>query len=301
MDLSIDLHCHSNLSDGTLPPREVVARARQNGVDVLALTDHDSVDGIAEAQAAALLEGVVLIPGVEVSVTWMAQTIHVVGLRVDPHNVALRVGLAALQALRVERARAIGKKLEKAGVPGAYEATVAAAGIEAVTRTHFARYLLEHGYAKDLEGAFKRWLGKNGKAYVRGDWASLGDAVAMIRGAGGQAVVAHPARYKLSSRRLMDMLKEFKAAGGVAIEVACGSHSEDDRQRFAVIALQLQLLSSAGSDFHSPANTRVDLGRSLRLPPKCVPIWDSWGLESTALAPIAELELVPPAYVRGAL
>jgi len=284
---SIDLHCHSNLSDGTLPPREVVARARAVGVDVLALTDHDTVEGIAEAQEAALAEGIVLIPGVEISVTWMAQTIHVVGLRVDTANVALCEGLAALQLKRIERARAIGHKLEKAGVLGAYEEAVAAAGIPAVTRTHFARYLLEHGHAKDMDQAFKRWLGRTGKAYVRGEWISLGEAVALIKGAGGQAVVAHPARYKVTPRRLSDMLREFKAAGGVGVEVACGSHSEDDRRRFALIATQMQLLSSVGSDFHSPANVRVELGRSLMLPPGCVPIWDSWGL-----APRVELQEV---------
>lgn len=278
MALSIDLHCHSNLSDGTLSPRDVVVRARAMGVEVLALTDHDSVDGIAEAESAAAAEGVTLIPGVEISVTWMAQTIHVVGLRIDVANEALRKGLAALQHMRIERARAIGQKLEKAGVSGAYEATVAAAGIDAVTRTHFARFLFEQGHAKDLEEAFKRWLGRNGKAYVRGDWISMGEAVELIRGAGGQAVVAHPARYKLSNRRVNDMLKEFKELGGTAIEVACGSHSEDDRRRFALVAMQLQLRSSVGSDFHSPANTRVELGRSLLLPPNCVPIWNDWGL-----------------------
>jgi predicted metal-dependent phosphoesterase TrpH len=288
-----DLHTHTFYSDGSLAPAELVARAAANGVQVLALTDHDVTDGVPEAQAAAQQAGITLVPGVEISVTWPgtrscvpgtsaihggrgAQTIHVVGLNIDTANVALQAGLARLREFRAWRAEEIGRRLAKAGIPGAIEGARARAQRGLVSRTHFAQFLVDAGHAADVRSVFKKFLVHGKPGYVPGEWARLDEAISWIRAAGGQAVLAHPARYKITATRLKKLLGEFRDAGGAAIEVVSGSHSRDDMFRFAQLAASYGLLASSGSDFHGPQNYYMDLGPLPPLPDGCTPVWQTW-------------------------
>ncbi|MDH5299945.1 MAG: PHP domain-containing protein [Gammaproteobacteria bacterium] len=278
MSLCYDLHAHSTFSDGTLSPEDLVARAQEKGVNVLALTDHDTVAGVARAQAAAKEQGIELIPGVEISVSWRNTTIHIVGLNVDPFNERLLAGLDSLRQLRELRAQRIAHKLEKQGFENALADTIALAGCEAVTRTHFARLIIARGRESDMESVFKKWLGRKGKAYVAGEWASLPDALDWIQQAGGQAVIAHPARYDMTNTKLGELIADFKQHGGVAMEVASSSHNVAEKARMAGCARRHDLLASVGSDFHSPGNPRIELGAYLQLPEGTEPVWRDWSL-----------------------
>lgn len=271
-----DLHSHTTHSDGTLSPLELITRAKSCGVDVLALTDHDGTFGLQEATDCANDLGLRFVPGVEISVTWGSQTVHIVGLGIDWRNEQLRTGLAAMQVRRIERADQLGRKLETNGIPNALERVKSIAGLEAPTRTHFGRFLVDNGYARDMQDSFNKWLGRKGKAYVRGDWASLGDAVEWIRAAGGQAVIAHPGRYQYTLTKLRCMIEEFIERGGAALEVVSSSHSPQMVGDIGALAKRYNLLASVGSDFHSPGNPRVELGRNLTLPAGLTPIWSTW-------------------------
>jgi predicted metal-dependent phosphoesterase TrpH len=313
-----DLHTHTFYSDGALAPAELVARAAANGVQVLALTDHDVTDGVPEALAAAQQVGITLVPGVEISVTWPGnrsgvcprrdgfapgtsalhgwrnaargqepeaaaihggrggQTIHVVGLQIDISHPGLQAGLARLREFREWRAEEIGRRLAKAGIPGAIEGARARAQRGLVSRTHFAQFLVAAGHAADVRSVFKKFLVHGKPGYVPGQWAGLDEAIGWIRAAGGQAVLAHPARYKITATRLKKLLGEFRDAGGAAIEVVSGSHSRDDMFRFAQLAHSFGLLASSGSDFHGPQNYYMDLGPLPPLPDGCIPVWQMW-------------------------
>ena len=273
-----DLHSHSTASDGTLPPRDLVLRAAKAGVEVLALTDHDTTAGVDEARAAAQGCGLTLISGVEVSVTWNRQTVHVVGLNVDPDNAVLQQGLCGLREFREWRAGEIANRLDKAGIPGAYEGASAYAEGSLISRTHFARFLVQSGAAADERKVFKHFLVSGKPGHVPGDWATLEEAVGWIRAAGGEAVIAHPARYKMTRSKLRRLFKEFIEYGGEAIEVVSGSHSRDDYYTMAKHARDLGLMASAGSDFHSPDNPWIEFGRLPPLPEGCRPIWANWNL-----------------------
>ncbi len=276
MTLQYDLHTHSQASDGTLSAGDLVRRAHEVGVDVLALTDHDSVDGLAEARQAAAGLPLRLIAGVEVSVSWNGLTVHVVGLNIDPANAAFETGLAGLRRFRDWRAEEIGRRLDKAGIADAYAGARQLANGRIVSRTHFAHFLVAAGKAKSVRDVFKKFLVRNKPGYVPGEWATLEQALDWIRGAGGEAVVAHPARYPLTSTKLRRLLGEFKECGGVGMEVVSGSHSTEDMQRMATIARALKLKASRGSDYHGPENPWVDLGRVPDLPAGCEPIWADW-------------------------
>jgi hypothetical protein len=274
--LNIDLHCHSSVSDGLLPPAAVVARAAASGVHVLALTDHDDVDGIAEAQVAAEAAGIMLVPGVEISVTWEARTIHVVGLRVDPADAALAEGLGTIRRGRLERAKGMGDDLAKAGIEGAYAGAFAhAANKQMLGRTHFGRWLVAEGHAPDLRTAFRRYLTRGNPGYVEHEWTTLAHAVGWIRGAGGVAVLAHPARYDLDARTLHRLLDAFRAQGGEAIEVITASHHPSEYGKYADLARAFGLKASRGTDFHAPGEG-VELGRLPALPHYCQPVWRGW-------------------------
>lgn len=276
MSLRYDLHSHSTASDGTLSPTELVTRAAQQGVDVLALTDHDVTDGLSEAQAVAATLGITLLPGVEISVTWQAKTIHIVGLGIDPSNTVLQQGLASMRAFRDWRGEEMGRRLEKRGIENAYAGASAYAQGAILSRTHFARYLVERGHAKDIGQVFKKFLTHGKPGYVAGEWAALPDALHWIHSAGGQAVIAHPARYKLTATRLRQLLSEFKQHGGAAIEVVSGSHSRDDYYNMANYAREFDLLASAGSDYHGPEQAWLELGKLPPLPAGCTPVWSGW-------------------------
>lgn len=278
MPLQYDLHTHSKASDGTLAADELVQRAHAAGVDVLALTDHDSLDGLVEARSAAAVLPLHLIPGVEISVTWNGQTVHVLGLNVNPDDAALRAGLDGLQAFRDWRAEEIGRRLDRAGIADAYAGARRLASGRIVSRTHFAHFLVEQGRARSVRDVFKKFLVHNKPGYVPGQWAVLEQTVAWIRGAGGAAVVAHPARYRLTGNKLRRLLGEFKECGGAGMEVVSGSHTTDDMQRMAGIARTLGLTASRGSDYHGPENPWVELGRLPTLPEGCIPVWQDWNI-----------------------
>lgn len=286
-----DLHTHSLASDGTLSPRDLVARAASAGVQVLALTDHDDTAGLAEAEQAAAGFGIRLVPGVEISVTWDKQTVHVVGLGIDPANPSLETGLARLRAFRDWRAEEIGRRLERHGVRDAFAGARALARGRIVSRTHFAHYLVSQGFGRDTRTVFQHFLCRNKPGHVPGEWAKLEEAVGWIRAAGGIAVLAHPARYDLSATKLRRLLAEFMACGGEALEVVSGSHSPVDNGAMAAHARRAGLLASAGSDFHGPENPWVELGRLPALPAGCQPIWesDAWRRVGRNAAAVAEV------------
>lgn len=268
-----DLHCHSLASDGALSPTELVRRAHSQGVTVLALTDHDTTDGLAEAAHAAAEFKLRLVNGIELSANYLNQCLHVVGLNIDPENELLKAGIAAQQALREQRARQIAEKLEKKGIVGAFEAVSAAAGDGEITRSHFADFLVARGYVDDQQEAFDRYLTKGKPGFVPTQWAALEDTVAWIRAAGGIAVLAHPLRYKLSTKWINRALTAFKQAGGQGLEVVTGRASPDDIRISQHLARQHGLYASVGSDFHSPDNQWVELGRLAPLPEGIEPVW----------------------------
>jgi hypothetical protein len=272
-----DLHCHSNASDGLLSPTQVVERAAEQGVNILSLTDHDTLASHAEAASAASALGLTLVAGVEVSITWHGSTVHIVGLRVDPDNAELLAGLAANRSGRVERARRMGDALAASGIAGAFQGAMAlAARPEGVSRTHFARFLVEKGVVKDVKTVFKKFLVKGKPGYVPHAWAELEAAVGWICAAGGQAVLAHPGRYLFGREKLRLLVEAFRACGGTALEVVSGAHTRDQVAQFAAMSREYGLLASAGSDFHAPGEGGRELGRLMSLPAECQPVWSAW-------------------------
>jgi hypothetical protein len=275
--INLDLHSHSTFSDGTLTPGELVARAAQRGVAMLALTDHDDTGGLAAARAAAAEHQIRLIDGVEISVTWDGQTLHIVGLGIDPSDAALQAGLAATRGGRADRAEKIIAALEALGITGSRDgARQYASNPQLIGRTHFARFLVMQGVVRDVKTAFKRFLGGGQPCYVPHQWATLGAAVSWINGSGGAAVLAHPGRYPLATAQMRALLAEFRDLGGAAIEVVSSSHRPHHYAAFAAHARQFGLAASAGSDFHSPQESYHDLGGLPALPHGCVPVWEKF-------------------------
>jgi hypothetical protein len=272
----IDLHSHSNISDGLLSPSELVQHAANNGVRVLALTDHDDLGGLAEARQAATLHGIKLINGVEISVTWKKRTLHIVGLNVDPDNTALQTGLEAVRAGRFERARQMALSLEKSGIHGSFEAASSFAQQSILTRMHFARFLVDRGYAKDPKAVFKKYLIKGKPGYVDHEWMSLESALALIINSGGVAVLAHPGRYEIKRTNMLLLLEEFRALGGMAIEVVTGSHTAAQYVEYAKYAQLFGLKASQGSDYHGKGISFMGMGRLPELPSNCIPVWQDW-------------------------
>lgn len=281
MLIRYDLHSHSLASDGALSPATLIRAAHAAGIGVLALTDHDTTDGICEAASAAQTLGLRLVPGAEISVTWQAQTIHILGLGLDTGNAILQAGLAQLREFRDWRAEEIGQRLARAGIGGAWTGARALAQGRIVSRTHFAQYLVGQGHAASVRDVFRRFLVNNKPGFVSGQWAALDDALAWIRAAGGIAVIAHPARYPLTASKLRRLIGEFRELGGVGLEVVSGSHSRDNVDTMAALCRNEQLLASCGSDYHGPDNGWVRLGELPELPIGCVPVWQSeqWPLQ----------------------
>lgn len=275
MPLNADLHCHSVVSDGTLTPEALAARAAANGVELWSLTDHDEVGGQERAAAAARANGMAYLSGCEISVTFAHETVHIVGLGFDPQDAELREGLRATREGRGTRAREIAAALERAGIPGAYEGALRHAGNpQLVARTHFARFLVEAGVCRDTNEVFRRFLVDGKPGYVPHRWAALKDAVRWITQAGGVAVIAHPARYKFTANEEFALFTEFKAHGGTAVEVVTGSHTAAEATAYAELAREFELAASRGSDFHGPGESHTDLGRLPSLPADLTPVWD---------------------------
>jgi predicted metal-dependent phosphoesterase TrpH len=271
-----DLHCHSTVSDGLLSPSDLVAYAAKRGVKVLALTDHDDLGGLQAAREAALEHGIQFVNGVEISVTWKRRTLHIVGLKVDSRNASLKTALDQVRTGRDERAQQMGADLARVGIHGAYEGAKLLAGKSIITRTHFARFLVDNGHAKDTKSVFKKYLVKGKPGFKEHEWMDLKSAVDLINGAGGQAVIAHPGRYDLGTINMLLLMHEFRSLGGTAIEVVTGSHTPPQYQQFAKIAHKFSLKSSLGSDFHGSGISYMEMGCIPDLPEICVPVWDDW-------------------------
>jgi predicted metal-dependent phosphoesterase TrpH len=274
--VNADLHCHSAFSDGTLEPEALAARAKANGVELWALTDHDELAGQRRARDAAHAAGLPYLTGTEISVSFAGTTVHVVGLGFDVEDSALAAGLAATRGGREPRAREMGEALAKVGIRGAYEGALRFVGNpELISRTHFARFLVESGVCADTQEVFRRFLVEGKPGFVPHRWARLSDAVRWIADAGGIAVIAHPARYKLTPTEDYALFVEFKAHGGRGVEVVTGAHSAADALRYAETAREFGLLASRGSDFHSPEESRIDLGGLPPLPQNLTPVWEA--------------------------
>jgi 3',5'-nucleoside bisphosphate phosphatase len=272
-----DLHCHSTYSDGLFPPAAVVARAAARGVDVLALTDHDEVCGLTEARDAAEAAGIQFVCGSELSVSWEDITLHIVALGIDPQNSLLTEGLDAIRSGRTTRARRIGDALARAGIGGAYQGALKYVTSERlISRTHFARYLVEAGYARGTRDVFKRYLTRGNPGYVAHQWATLSQAVGWIHAAGGQAVIAHPGRYAIDGSAMRRLLAEFRDIGGDAIEVLSPSHTPAQYVEFATHARVHGLRASCGSDWHGPGEGQMDFGDLPEMPAGVVPVWKDW-------------------------
>ena len=276
MAAQIDLHCHSTISDGILSPQDLVAHAAKSGVKVLALTDHDDVSGLQAAREAALQHDVHFINGVEISATWKKRTLHIVGLKIDAENTALKTALDKVRIGRDERAQEMAAGLAKVGIEGAYEGANAIAKQSILTRSHFAQFLVQSGHVKDVKTVFKKFLVKGKPGFVDHQWMGLEAAVGLINDCGGSAVIAHPGRYDLGTINMLLLMHEFKSYGGAAIEVVTGSHTPPQYQQFAKIAHQFSLKSSIGSDYHGPGLSYMAMGCVPELPAGCVPVWDDW-------------------------
>jgi len=273
-DLNADLHCHSVVSDGTLTPEELAARAAANGVQLWALTDHDEVGGLHRAAEAARANGMRFLTGVEISVTFCNETVHIVGLGFDAEDAAVRQGLYDTRNGRGPRAREIADQLARVGIKGAYEGALRFVGNpELISRTHFARFLVEQGHCRDTSEVFRKYLTEGKPGYVPHRWASLGDAIRWIRDAGGVAVIAHPGRYKFTANEEYALFTEFKGHGGQGVEVVTGSHTPAEYVEYADKAKEFGLAASRGSDFHSPDESHCDLGHLPLLSPSLQPVW----------------------------
>ncbi|QKS31097.1 3',5'-nucleoside bisphosphate phosphatase [Accumulibacter sp.] len=269
-----DLHCHSTCSDGLLAPAEVVRRAAENGVDMLALTDHDDIAGLPRARAAAVEVGLSLVNGVEISIEWEGLQIHVLGFAFDAADAALNAGLQTVRCGRIERARRMAAELGKVGIDGSFDGAMRlAANPNLVSRAHFGRYLVERGVCKDLRSVFESYLVPGRPGYVDHRWATLADSLKWIHGAAGVATVAHPGRYKLSRSDMRRFLGEFRDLGGQAIEVMSGSHTPEHVDLYSRLAREYGFAASRGSDFHGPGESYVDLGRLPPLPEGLRPVW----------------------------
>ena len=272
--LNADLHSHSNVSDGTLTPEALAQRAFDGGVELWAMTDHDEISGQRRARDAALALGMSYLTGTEISVSFAGETVHIVGLGFDLDDAALNAGLAATRAGRLERAKEMAAGLAKVGIGGAFEGALKyVSNPELISRTHFARYLVQAGYCNHTYEVFQRYLTTGKPGYVPHHWAALGDAVRWIKQAGGVAVIAHPARYRFTPNEDFALFTEFIGHGGLAVEVMTGSHSPAEQVRYADTALEFNLAASRGSDFHSPTESRTALGSLPDLPGKLTPVW----------------------------
>jgi len=272
--LNADLHCHSVVSDGTLTPEALAARAKANGVELWALTDHDEIGGQHRAAAAARENGLQYLTGTEISVTFAGETVHIVGLGFDADDPRMHEGLVATRGGRGARALEMADQLAQVGIHGAYEGALKHVGNpELISRTHFARFLVEAGACRNTSEVFRRYLTEGKPGFVPHRWASLRDAVRWITQSGGVAVIAHPARYRFNATEEYALFTEFKAHGGGGVEVVTGSHTAAEALRYADTAREFGLAASRGSDFHSPDESHTDLGRLPPLPDDLTPVW----------------------------
>ena len=272
--LNADLHCHSVVSDGTLTPEALALRAKGNGVELWALTDHDEIGGQERAAAAARQVGLPYLTGTEISVTFANVTVHIVGLGFDPTDAKLAKGLRETRGGREQRAQQMGAELARVGIPGAFEGAMKFVGNpDLISRSHFARYIVESGHCPDTISVFRKYLAEGKPGFVPHRWAHLGDTVRWITEAGGLAVIAHPARYKFTANEEFALFTEFKTHGGQGVEVITGAHSQADALKYTEFCREFDLAASRGSDFHSPDESHTDLGKLPDLPGSVTPVW----------------------------
>ena len=276
--LKADLHCHSFFSDGALSPEQLVERALQAEIDLLALTDHDTIAGVLALREAALNKPIQIISGVELSVRWKMHDVHVLGLNIDESAPSLTAMLAKQNIARTERAQQMAELLKPLGVQEAYQKACELAGHERIGRPHLAQVLINEGVVPNMQAAFKRYLGKGKMAYVHTAWLSLPEAISGIKLAGGEAVLAHPLKYKLTRSKLNVFLLEFKTEGGAGIEVVSGEMNVSQIGEMAGLCQRFDLLASTGSDYHSDNYSRIKLGHQRFLPSNCKPIWNLWAI-----------------------
>ncbi|BCB41969.1 phosphatase [Vibrio alginolyticus] len=278
--MRIDLHSHTTASDGRLEPKDLVERALSFDIEVLAITDHDTVDGLALAKQHVQDNNlpIKIINGIEISTVWQNKDIHIVGLNIDPENEQLSALIEQQKQHRITRSELIAERLQKATREGVLEEVRQIAGDAPVTRAHFAKWLVDNGYAKTMQMVFKKYLTRNNPGYVPPNWCSMKDAVDAIHAAGGLAVLAHPGRYKLTAKWIKRLLAAFVEANGDAMEVAQPQQAQQERRNLADYAIQYKLLASQGSDFHYPSPW-MELGRNLWLPAGVEPVWKDWGIE----------------------
>jgi predicted metal-dependent phosphoesterase TrpH len=270
-----DLHCHSTVSDGTLAPEALAQRASASGVELWALTDHDEIGGQHRAAAAAKALGMRYLTGTEISVSFIGHTVHIVGLGFDANDATLKNGLRQTRGGRKERAMEMSDGLAKVGIKGAFEGALKFVGNpELISRTHFARFLVESGVCRETNEVFRKYLTEGKPGFVPHRWASLKDAVSWITGAGGMAVIAHPARYKFTPNEEFALFTEFKALGGQGVEVVTGSHTVAEYAIYADTAREFGLAASRGSDFHSPDESHTELGTLPLVPANLTPVWE---------------------------
>ncbi len=275
MSLVYDLHTHTTASDGELSPEALIIKAKESGIDVIAITDHDTTTGIPGAEAEAHRQNIRLLAGVELSISWMNRNFHIVGLNIDPDNAALKEALKNTNELREQRAIEIGKKLDKHGVTNTYHEAKELAGIHTITRSHFARVLIQQGFVKDTKEAFKKYLVRNKPGFVKTEWIEMETGLGLIKQSGGVAVLAHPMRYKVTANQLGKFLLAFREAGGEGIEVVTGSSNADEIKTTSAYAEHFQLTGSAGSDFHGYDNTWNKLGQLAPMPKSVTPVWEN--------------------------
>lgn len=274
-----DLHCHSNKSDGILSPEALVSRAKTNQVDVLALTDHDTISGIARARAQAEKEDLTLINGIEFSCHWLGRNIHIVGLAFDCDHPRLVHSIDWQENARRERAEEIGQRLAKVGFDAMLEKASKIAAGAAIGRPHFAKAMVESGYVSSIDQAFKRFLGAGKVGDVKQHWPEIGDVVETIIDAGGVAVLAHPMKYKITRTKLRQLIEDFCEVGGGAIEIISGAQKPQETSDMVRLAERYELLSSCGSDFHAPGMSWAELGQIAVMPKLANPVWQFWETE----------------------
>lgn len=272
--MNVDLHCHSNLSDGALSPQDLVALAQQRKVDMLAVTDHDNIDCYNEINRS--MGGIKIITGVELSTTWRNMGIHIVGLNMDLSNSTLLQGIDYQTKARALRAQLIDRKLNDLGLDNCLEGARRYSGGNQIGRPHFAKYLVEIGAVSNMQQAFKRYLGAGKAGDIKQQWAELGDVISWIRSAGGVAVLAHPTKYNMTRTKLCLLLEDFVQLGGEAIEVISGSQTASITDSMSKLCQQFNLLASCGSDFHAPSQPWAALGMIPKLPDNNVPVWTRW-------------------------
>ncbi|WP_419418488.1 PHP domain-containing protein [Legionella sp. D16C41] len=274
----IDLHCHSHFSDGLLSPKELIEKATAANLQILALTDHDTVEGVNNLLKEKKPNSLKLISGIEFSTRWKKYDIHIIGLGIDTTNLALLTLIDKQNASRIERAKKIGEKLAAIGISNAYEKACQLAGHNRIGRPHFAKLCVAEAKTSDIQLAFKQFLRRGKQAYVETPWITISEAIAGINQAGGQAVLAHPVKYQLTQTKLNELIKEFKQAGGEGLEIVSGNVTKEQIDLVALLCKRFELLASTGSDYHGDNLSSISLGRQAKLPVNCMPIWHNWNI-----------------------